>query len=167
MPKKKEKKTIQDLLKSTQTLLIVFVALLILVITLLVLCVVKYKESKNDGFANMVVPIYETNTNYEFSINAKILSETDEYIIKVTNFRKDQINKEEFSYKIEINNETNSTIKVTKDDSKKDLMKDQANTVIEGRTLKKDKKDSVYYHVKITNYKDLSQDDSIYIKIVN
>ena len=165
--KKKKQKNVQDLLKSVKTLTVVFVLLLVLVIFLLVLCVIKYKESKANEFANMVIPVYETNTNYEFSINAKTLSEVEDYTFKIVNYKKNGINKEEIPYKIEIKNNTNATIKVTKDDSKKDLMKNQEETIIDEVTLKKDKKENIYYHIKITKSKDLTKDDLIYIKITN
>ena len=153
--KKKKQKNVQDLLKSVKTLTVVFVLLLVLVIFLLVLCVIKYKESKANEFANMVIPVYETNTNYEFSINAKTLSEVEDYTFKIVNYKKNGINKEEIPYKIEIKNNTNATIKVTKDDSKKDLMKNQKETIIDENTLKKDTKENIYYHVKITRINDM------------
>lgn len=167
MKKKTKKKNAQDLLNSVKTLTIVFISLLILVISLLVLCVIKYKESKENAFANMVIPVYETDTNYEFNINAKILSEVEEYTFKIVNYRKKELNKEELPYKIEIKNDTNSVIKVTKNDSKKDLMKDQKETIIDENTLKTDKKENIYYHIKITKSNDLTKDDLIYIKITN
>lgn len=167
MKKKQNKKNVQDLLKSVKTLTVVFILLLALVIFLLVLCIIKYKESKANAYANMVIPVYEVNTDYEFSINAKILSEVDEYVFKIVNYKNKEINKEEIPYKIEIKNATNSIIKVTKDDSKKDLMKNQKETIIDENTLKKDTKENIYYHVKITKINDISKDDLIYIKIVN
>ena len=167
MKKKQNKKNVQDLLKSVKTLTVVFILLLVLVIFLLVLCVIKYKESKANAYANMVIPVYEVNTDYEFSINAKILSEVDEYVFKIVNYKNKEINKEEIPYKIEIKNDTNSIIKVTKDDSKKDLMKNQKETIIDENTLKKDTKENIYYHVKITKINDISKDDLIYIKIIN
>ena len=165
--KKKKKKTAQDLLNSVKTLTTVFILLLVLVIFLFILCIIKYKESKENEFANMVIPIYEVNTDYEFSINAKVLSEIDKYTFKIVNYKKNKINDEELSYKIEIKNNTNSIIKVTKNDSKKDLMKDQKETIIDENTLKKDTKDNIYYHIKTTKYNDLTKDDLIYIKITN
>ncbi len=165
--KKKNKKTTKDLLNSTKRLMIVFILLLILVMFLFVLCVIKYKESKENEFANMIIPVYELNTNYEFSINAKILSEVDEYTFKIVNYKKKEINKEEIPYKIEIKNNTKSTIKVTKNDDKKDLMNNEKETIIDEVTLKKEEKENIYYHIKITKSKDLTKDDLIYVKIMN
>lgn len=167
MKKQNKKKSVQDLLNSVKILTTVFILLLVLVVFLVVLCIIKYKESKENAFANMIIPVYETNTDYEFSINAKILSETDEYVFKIVNYKKDEINKEELPYKIEIKNDTDSTVKVTKDDNKKDLMKNQKEAIIDESTLKKDKKQNIYYHIKITKSKDLTKDDLIYIKIKN
>ena len=167
MKKKQKKKNVQDLLKSVKTLTIVFVLLLVLVVFLLVLCVIKYKEAKSNAFANMVIPIYELNTEYEFSINAKILSEVNEYTFKIVNYKNKEINKEEIPYKIEVKNNTNSIIKVTKNDSKKDLMNKQKETIIDENILKKEKKDYAYYHIKITKVNNITKDDLIYIKILN
>ena len=165
--KKSKKKNVQDLLKSVKTLTIVFALLLILVIFLLVLCIVKYKESKKNEFANMVIPVYETNTNYEFNINAKILSEVGEYTFKIVNYKKKDINKEEIPYKIEIKNDTNSTIKVTKNNDNKNLMGNKKEKIIDEVTLNKDEKEDIYYHIKITKSNDITKDDLIYIKIIN
>lgn len=167
MKKKKKKKTIKNLLDSTKTLTILFIGLLVLVILLVVLCVIKNNEANKNKYANMVIPVYELNTDYEFSINAKTLSEVGKYVFKITNYKKDEINKEEIPYTIEIKNETDSTIKVTKDNSKKDLMKDQKSTKLEKITLKKDKKDDIYYYIKIDKKGSLTNEDLIYIKISN
>ena len=165
--KKKNKKTTEDLLNSTKKLMIVFILLFVLVIFLFVLCVIKYKESKENEFANIVIPVYELNTNYEFNINAKILSEVDEYTFKIVNYKNKEINKEEIPYKIEIKNNTKSTIKVTRNDAKKDLMNKQKEKIIDEETLKKDEKENIYYHIKITKANDLTKDDLIYVKIMN
>lgn len=165
--KKKTKKTTADLLNSTKKLMIIFILLLVLVIFLFILCVVKYNESKKNEFANMTIPVYELNTNYEFSINAKILSEVNEYTFKIVNYKKNEINKDKIPYKVEIKNNTESTIKVTKDDSKKDLMNKEKEKIIDEVTLEKNKKQNIYYHIKITKSNDLTKEDLIYVKIMN
>ena len=45
--------------------------------------VIKNKEAEDNEFANMVIPVYELNTDYEFNINAKTLSEVNEYVFSV------------------------------------------------------------------------------------
>ena len=125
--KKKKKK------QNTKLLMVVFIMLLILVITLVILCIIKNNEADKNKYANMVIPVYELNTDYEFNINAKTLSEVNEYVFKIVNYKKNEINKEEIPYTIEIKNNTNSIIKVTKDNSNKDLMKNQKSTIIKIR----------------------------------
>ena len=164
---KKKKFSFKEFINSTKTLTTIFILLLVLVIFLIVLCVNKSKEADNNKFANMIIPVYELNTDYDFTINAKILSETDEYVFKIVNYKKEELNKESIPYQIEIVNDTNSIIKVTKDDSKKDLMVDQKQTIIEGKKLSNKEKENIYYHVKITEYNDLTSKDLISIKITN
>lgn len=165
--KNKKKKTFKDLMNSTKTLTVIFLLLLVLVIFLIVLCVVKNNEADKNKFANMVIPVYELNTDYEFNINAKTLSEVNEYVFKITNYKKDEINKEEIPFTIEIKNDTKSVIKVTKNNSKKDLMKSQKQTILKEEKLKKEEKEDIYYHVKITKNNGLTREDLIYIKIKN
>ena len=165
--KNKKKKTFKDLMNSTKTLTVIFLLLLVLVIFLIVLCVVKNNELDKNKFANMVIPVYELNTDYEFNINAKTLSEVNEYVFKITNYKKDEINKEEIPFTIEIKNDTKSVIKVTKNNSEKDLMKSQKQTIIKEEVLKKEEKEDIYYHVKITKNNGLTREDLIYIKIKN
>lgn len=164
MKKKNQKKNI---LQSTKTLTILFIGLLALVIFLLVLCIIKNNEANNNQYANMVIPVYELNTDYDFSINAKILSEVDEYVFKVTNYKENKINKEKIPYKVEIKNETDSIITITKDSSKKNLMKDQKSTILDEITLGTKEKENIYYHIKVTKKGSLKKDDLIYIKISN
>ncbi|MBQ9019195.1 MAG: hypothetical protein IJ097_02650 [Bacilli bacterium] len=167
MKKVKKKIKFKDFINSTITLSIIFVLLLILVIVLTVLCFQKNKELENNGFANMTIPVYELGSNYEFSINAKTLSETDEYIFKIVNYRKELLNIEEIPYTVEIKNDTQSTVKLTMNKSKKDLMKKQQSTILDRKVLSSKEKENIYYHVKITKYHKLSKDDLIYIKITN
>lgn len=167
MPKKKKKKTFKDFINDTKTLTVLFFILLVLVIFLIVLCVIKNNEQDKNQYANMVIPVYELNTKYEFNINAKTLSEVDEYVFKIVNYKKNELNKEEIPFKVEIKNDTSSVIKVTKDASKKDLMKDQKSTILPEITLSNKEEESVYYHVKIVKSKGLTRDDLIYITIMN
>ena len=83
MKKKKKNET-------NKTQVIIFISLIILVLILLVLCIVKNNEANKNKYANMVIPIYEENTDFEFNINAKILSEVDEYTFKIVNYKKNK-----------------------------------------------------------------------------
>lgn len=160
MKKKKKNET-------NKTQVIIFISLIILVLILLVLCIVKNNEANKNKYANMVIPIYEENTDFEFNINAKILSEVDEYTFKIVNYKENKVNDKEYSYKIEVNNDTSSIIKVYIDGENKDLMKDQKQTIFKEKKLSNKDKETIYYHVKMTKKTKLTNKDLIYIKITN
>lgn len=146
---------------------ITFCGLLVLVIGLLIACIIMNNEAENNKYANMTIPVYEEGSNYEFSINAKTLSETDEYIFKVVNYKGKSINKEKIKYRIEINNETDSKIEVTMNNDKTNLMKDEKSTILEEKELSNKTKENVYYYIRIKSYNKLNKDDLIYVKIFN
>ena len=160
----KKKLTFKDICTSYITLWIVFILLLLFVIVMGVLIYQKSKLGNEEAFANMKVPILKVGEEVEFGINAYTLSVTDEYIIKISNHRKEDINKEEIPYKIEIVNNTDSVIQITKNDEKKDYMKDQKNTVIED-VLKKSEKEDIMYHVTVVSSQELNPKDLINVKI--
>jgi len=153
--------------KAKKSQIIVFILLLVLVITLFIVCIIKNREVDLNKYANMVIPIYEEDTNFEFNINAKVLSEVDEYTFKIVNYRKDKLNEKELNYRIEVNNDTDSIIKVYIDGDDKDLMIDQKQTIFEDRKLSNKEKENIYYHVKMTKKGKLTNKDLIYIKISN
>ena len=152
---------------SNKKLYIIFFSLLVIVIGLLIGCIIKNNEADKNKYANMIIPIYETGSNFEFSINAKLLSEASKYTFKIVNYRKNKINKENISYQIEVKNNTNSKVHVYIDNSKKDLIKKQKTTIFDKKTLDSSKKEDIYYTVKISSYKDLKSDDMIYIRVFN
>ena len=161
---KKKKTTIKDIVTSTKFLTIVFILLLILVVFLVIICSIKENNAKTDGFANMNFPILKEETSIEFSINAFTLSQTDEYIFKVTNFKDKKINKKKLDYTVTIENDTNSVISVTVNDVGEDVMVNQKSTVLND-SLKKDEKEAVFYHVKVISNGELDKKDLINIKI--
>ena len=146
---------------------ITFCGLLVLVVGLLIACIIMNNEAENNKYANMTIPVYEEDSNYEFSINAKTLSETDEYIFKVVNYKGKSINKKKIKYRIEINNETDSKIEVTMNNDKTNLMKDEKSTILEEKELSNKTKENVYYYIRIKSYNKLNKDDLIYVKIFN
>ena len=83
--------------------LIIFIVLLIVVIALGVLIFQKSKMESNNETANISIPIIKEDSRFAFNINALNLSQTDEYVFKVVNYRDDDINTEDFSYNITIN----------------------------------------------------------------
>ncbi len=161
---KKKKKNIKGFLTSTKFLTGVFVLLIIVVFILVILCVVRNNDSEINGFANMSFSLTDNNNPIEFGINAATLSETDEYIFKVTNYKGNKINKKKTNYKVTIENKTNCIISVTINDLDDNVMTNQEGTELVD-TLKANEKEAVYYHVKVKSSGELNSKDLIGVKI--
>jgi hypothetical protein len=166
---KKQKKSFLESLKSIVTsttfLGIVFVLLLGLVIILGIYVHDKKNEEREELHANIMIPINEVETEYEFSISAIDLRKVGKYIFKITNYLKDAINEDEIVYSITIQNPTDSVITLTKEDAKENLMLDQKKTVIENEILPSLYKKDVYYTVQFAEIGDLKNKDLISIII--
>ena len=162
--KKKKKTSIKDFFKSTKFLTIIFILLIILVSILVVLCVIKSKDADTKGFANISLALVEDNKPLDFSINALTLSQTDEYIFKITNYKGNKVNKKEKEYKVIIENNTDCIISVTINDLDENVMKNQESTELID-TLKANKKEAVYYHVKVKSAGDLKDMDLINVRV--
>lgn len=167
-PKKnnENKKTKQKIISSDKILLIVFCLLLILVITLFGIILQKKHEKETNPPANIVIPIYKEFTSYHFSISALGLAQKKDYLFKITNYRGKEINSDNIKYEIKIENDTNSTIDITKEKEKKNLMTDKKSSIIEGE-IKSHKKGEDIYKVSMTSHKKLTDNDFIRIEITN
>lgn len=155
--KKKNLFTLDNLLK------LIFFVLLIVVIVLGVMVVKKNNESGSKVQANIVIPVFEKGFSSSVTINADNLS--SDYIIKVTNYRSDSINKTKLNYSVNVLNGTSSSIKVLKNNSKDNLMVDNKNTIIENESLRKDIKENVYYYIRISDYSKVKKDEKIVVRI--
>lgn len=155
--KKKNLFTLDNLLK------LIFFVLLIVVIVLGVMVVKKNNESGSKVQANIVIPVFEKGSSSSVTINADNLS--SDYIIKVTNYRSDSINKTKLNYSVNVLNGTSSSIKVLKNNSKDNLMVDNKNTIIENESLRKDIKENVYYYIRISDYSKVKKDEKIVVRI--
>lgn len=155
--KKKNLFTLDNLLK------LIFFVLLIVVIVLGVMVVKKDNESGSKVQANIVIPVFEKGSSSSVTINADNLS--SDYIIKVTNYRSDSINKTKLNYSVNVLNGTSSSIKVLKNNSKDNLMVDNKNTIIENESLRKDIKENVYYYIRISDYSKVKKDEKIVVRI--
>lgn len=100
-------------------------------------------------------------------MNVSELVKDDEYILKITNFRADNINQEEISYSITIENYSTAKIEIKKDNNEQNLMIDQSATIIEDLKLKSKIKDEAYYYIKATSKEKLKDTDKINIKIAS
>ena len=144
----------------------IFFILLIVVVVLGILVVKKDNESKNKVVANIVVPVFEKDNQSSITINAEAL--TSDYIVKVTNYKSiDNVNKEEFTYNVSIQNNTSANVIVKKGKNGKNLMKDSKGTIISGEKLKKSVKENVYYYISVDDINKVKSKEKILFKIVS
>lgn len=157
---KKESNKVNILLQA------IFFILLIVVVVLGILVVKKDNESKNKVVANIVVPVFEKDNQSSITINAEAL--TSDYIVKVTNYKSiDNVNKEEFTYDVSIQNNTSANVIVKKGKNGKNLMKDSKSTIISGEKLKKSVKENVYYYISVDDINKVKSKEKILFKILS
>lgn len=157
---KKESNKVNILLQA------IFFILLIVVVVLGILVVKKDNESKNKVVANIVVPVFEKDNQSSITINAEAL--TSDYIVKVTNYKSiNNVNKEEFTYDVSIQNNTSANVIVKKGKNGKNLMKDSKSTIISGEKLKKSVKENVYYYISVDDINKVKSKEKILFKIVS
>ena len=157
---KKESNKVNILLQA------IFFILLIVVVVLGILVVKKDNENKNKVVANIVVPVFEKDNQSSITINADAL--TSDYIVKVTNYKSiDNVNKEEFTYDVSIQNNTSANVIVKKGKDGNNLMKDSKSTIISGEKLKKSVKENVYYYISVDNINKVKSKEKILFKIVS
>ena len=157
---KKESNKVNILLQA------IFFILLIVVVVLGILVVKKDNENKNKVVANIAVPVFEKDNQCSITINADAL--TSDYIVKVTNYKSiDNVNKEEFTYDVSIQNNTSANVIVKKGKNGKNLMKDSRSTIISGEKLKKSVKENVYYYISVDNINKVKSKEKILFKILS
>ena len=157
---KKESNKVNILLQA------IFFILLIIVVVLGILVVKKDNENKNKVVANIVVPVFEKDNQSSITINADAL--TSDYIVKVTNYKSiDNVNKEEFTYDVSIQNNTSANVIVKKGKDGKNLMKDSKSTIISGEKLKKSVKENVYYYISVDDINEVKSKEKILFKILS
>ena len=170
MRKKKKKKTwkekIKEFFSSLLFLEILFVILLVVVVCLGVL--VHQKRSSNEELhANIVIPIYKKDADFEFSISAVDLKKSKEYVFKVINYMKDIVNEEDIVYSVNVQNPTDSVITLTKNDDETNLMKSQENTLLENEVLSSKEEKEIYYYVRFKKVGKLKNKDLITVHIAS
>ena len=172
MPKKSKKNSSVKKKNSKEkdslfVLKIVFIALFIFVIILMPFAVSKRIKEKKKLNADMVVPILENNAKAGFMIDLEEFkkSDRDNYIFKVTNYRKDIMAGEDIKYSIIIQNPTACKISLIRGNSDTDLIKEQKETIIDSLKLYKDKKQDVYYKVNISKNCNVKKKDFVTIVI--
>ena len=162
--KKSEKKLDYKKVVTTEKFLLgIFVLLAVFVCILGCFVIKEMNGNRVIDKTNVVLPIVEENTNNTLEIDAYGLTKERFYVIKVTNYHDKNINKDDFEYSIDIENDTKATIKVTKNEDETNLIKNNKKTVITGQKLGKDKKQEDYYYVSIVHDGGVVKDDKIKI----
>lgn len=159
---KKEKK------ESLQGLKIVFFLLIVLVIVLGILIYFKEVRKQEKVSANIVIPILEGSSEYEFGIDTLALSKEKEreYIFKITNYSKGKMLSENTHYYIDVENHTNHKIALKRNNEEEDLMQGENIMVLES-SFSNNKKEEVLYHLYLTSVAEVKSDEFIYVRIVS
>ena len=160
---KPTKEKVSEFISSYKFLYTTFGILLLIVIILACFVFIKGKEGSTST-SNIVFSILEKNTHNYIDLDLESLV-GKEYILKVTNFRKNKVNTKGAKYTITILNDTDVEIEVLKENEGENLITDQKQTVIEGETFSKTKKESVLYYIKVKNSDGLIKGDKTRIEI--
>ena len=155
---KKEKTNIVKRIISSYAFLYSTLAILAVVVVVLGVLVNNQKKIE-DQEADLVLPIIYENTQNELKVDMPKLYKKGEYILKITNFHGKQVNKEKIAYNITIKNNSDSKIKVVKNDGKDNLMVDQVATTIDDGSLKSITKQADKYTITITGEKPKNGDE--------
>ena len=167
MKKKQDKKnTTNNLKKIFTSYEFLYTTLIVLAILVLFLAITVLGKKREKDSANIIIPIMEKSSHSSIGIDLESLK-GKEYKIKITNYRDKEVNKEEMVYSLTIKNDTNSSIILTKEDKKENLMIDQRETTLEGLNLEGNKKDSTIYIIKLEEGSKPSKDDKISVEITS
>lgn len=156
---------IKKIVSSYAFLYSVFSILIVCVAVLAGMVFVKGKEYKKNK-SDIVVPILEDGTRSALNIDLKQLKKTGEYRVKITNYRGDKINNSSMDYSITVRNVTSTDVKVTKDDSKDNLIVDKEATIIEGVGFGSTSKEEDVYHFTINDDSEIENGALISLEIV-
>lgn len=160
---KNTRNTKKKVLTTENILKFIFGLLLFVVIVLGIVVVKKSKEEKKIKNANIVIPIIEATQQSIVQINAENLE--DKYIIRVSNYKDNKINKDVLEYSVNIINNTSSDVIVTKNDNNKNLMIDKNNTIIQKEQLKSNVKEDVFYYISVKNKNSIKNKEKIIVKV--
>ena len=163
MKKKKKKK--QSFLGDNPVLKIVFALLVLLVLVLSILVFVKEKNRDEDITPDLVIPVVGDNHSFAFNVNALALSQKDEYVFRVTNFKNSVRNEKDVYYTVTIMNKTKAMIEVFKGDSEENLMNQQEETILSGNALYREKNNQEDFVIKMTKTAPLDSKEFIQVMV--
>lgn len=153
----------KSFVSSYKFLYVTFGILLIIVLILGALVFVKGGEDM-PGKSNIVFSILEKNTNNYIDLDLEGLKNKD-YLLKVTNFRGNKINKDGARYSLTIINDTGVEIEILKNNTGDNLMNDANRTVIEGEDFGIKEKEEVIYYIKVKNPEAVKDGDKIRVEV--
>ena len=157
------KEKIKKFVTSYKFLYSTFGILLILVIVLFVMVTNKNREEEKTK-SDIVFSIMESNTNNAIYVDLEGLVGY-QYDLKVTNYRSDRINENGATYTIVVTNDTEAEIEVLNDDNLENLMTDQKQTTITGKTLSATEREETVYHFKVKEGSKVKEGDRIRIEV--
>lgn len=166
--KKEEKTPKKD--KSTLILLTIFLILCVIVFILAIVMVVENANSKNGNY-NISIPItkeeLDKGINIEIDMSNVDKNESLEYRIQTTNYKDDEINKEELTYQMTVTLPDDSDIDVELYSSKENYELLQGKTKVTDQVLTKDKKEEITYTFKLTQNDNPSEKETVKVEFQN
>ena len=145
---------------------IVFIILCFIVLGLLILIIYK-KNTDNTIKSNMVISLINEDFDYDFSIDIDELRKQDFYVLKVVNYRGDNIISHDKVYNLSVYNEVGVGLSVFFNDLDDNLMVSQDGTVITDIGLKGLAKQEDFYYFKLDKGINNTKGKKIYVNITS
>lgn len=164
--KKKTTKKERRQIDKVDILMLGIIALLGIVILITGVKLIKnVVKSNNEVKANILIPVLEKKSSSRIILTMSEFNKDSKYIFKVNNYRNNNVNKEAIDYKIFINNEDETDLIITKNDSNTNLFKEGKQFEIDNNKLKSKKKQTDIYTVKINSKKNITKDSKVIISV--
>lgn len=166
--KEKKKEASKDKL-SYKIMVGVFVFLLVVVLVLTGLVIRQHEIHKNDINPDLVIPIMREGVKEILNIDLKELSsDKGQYILKLTNYRGNNISEIDIKPVVAIVNPTDIKIRVsTTKEGENNLMVNQKTTIIEPETFPAGESSELYYFITIEPGQKPKKGDLIGIQITS
>lgn len=165
--KKSEKNKINNkkILTTENILLVLFILLLFLVIFLGIKVYQKNKSENKKIKANIVIPITKKEQSAVLNVDLNELAKQEEYVFKITNYRNEELIKENISYKITIHNDTDTILELRRNNINNNLITNQRETTIDSLKLYNQEKEDIYYHLRIIKKGNIKEKDVVVINV--
>ena len=166
----KAKKQEKDKDKRTYKIMVcIFIILLLVVIVLAGLVFRQYNIHKNDINPDLVIPIKKEGAKELLNIDLYELDKSNEpYILKIANYRGNDISEVDIKPVIAIVNPTDIKIKVsTTKKGENNLMVNQKTTIIEPESFPAGERAELYYYINIIPSKNPKKGDLLGIQITS